>query len=193
MFLSFTGCRGKIHTVQDLTGTPRIGERIDWRYNAQDVRLQAKYIMKELVTRWYNNTGYKAIHHVTPHIIFAEIENRSDAFISLEAFQDVLHALSIEDTRYTVEVHNVQNERELNALISKMKENPHYAPTSKVHVDQVLPPQIFAKFYLSHEVSSGNQVEYLDYRMTITFYDFETREPIDSISDTLRKKINTKR
>jgi hypothetical protein len=82
-----------------------------------------------------------------------------------------------------------KDERELDALISKLKCDPKYSNTSRPQWGNASAPQFLAKIRITKASTAQRTYDIEDYRMTITLYDIATYEAIDSAWDVLRKKV----
>lgn len=103
--------------------------------------------------------------------------------------RDIIEGVAIDDGRYTVLVGDYQDERELDFLMSKITQDPKYSNSSRLSSGKAIAPQFLAKIRLTKSVTADRYFDYEDYRMTVTLYDIETQEAIDSAWDVLSKKI----
>lgn len=189
MLLAVTscGCR-RVRTAEDITpGNPR-GEKLDWRYGAADIRIQTTKINRQIMDRWFAKTQYNS-QGPKPRIIITEIDNRTDCYISTDMIRDIIEGVAIDDGRYTVIVGDACDERELDMLMGKIHQHPKYNNSSRLQAGLAIAPQFLGKVRLTKAVTSDPYYDYEDYRMTVTLYDIETQEAIDSAWDVLSKRV----
>lgn len=185
----FSSCACRtIRTAQDITPGNISHERLDWRYGSSDIRIQTTKLNKQLMDRWLTKTGYD-IGYGKPRIIITEIDNRTDQYIQTDMIRDIFECVAIDDGRYTILVGDARNERELDELMDKISLDPKYNNNSRLQEGKAIAPQFLAKVRLTKAVTSDRYYDYEDYRMTVTLYDIETQEVIDSAWDVLSKKI----
>lgn len=184
-----TGCSCRyVRTVEDITPGNIRGTRLDWRYGAGDIRIQTTKVNRQLMDRWFAKTCYSN-QNGKPRIIITEIDNRTDCYISTDMIRDIIEGAAIDDGRYSVVVGDTSDERELDVLMNKIWNDPKYSNSSRLKPGQALAPQFLAKVRLTKAVTTDNCYYYEDYRMTVTLYDIETQEAIDSAWDVLSKKV----
>ncbi len=138
--------------------------------------------------RWLARTGYNCLNG-KPRIIITCIDNRTDHYISTDMIRDIIEGVAIDDGRFTVVVGDSSDEQELDNLMAKITQDPKYANSSRLTPGQATAPQFLAKVRITKAVTSDHFYDYEDYRMTITLYDIETQEAIDSAWDVLTKKV----
>lgn len=139
--------------------------------------------------RWLEKTGYN-VHNGKPRIVITEIDNRTDNYIPTDMIRDIIECVAIDDGRYTVVVGNARDERELDVFMNKILRDPKYANSSgSIRSGNATVPQFLAKIRITKAVTSDRFYDYEDYRMTVTLYDIETQEAIDSAWDILSKKV----
>ncbi len=186
---TLVGCGRSIRTATDITpGNPQ-EYALDWRYGANDIRIQTTKINKQLMDRWYARTGYQHRNGPQPRIIFTGIENKTDVFISTEMVRDIIESAAVDDGRYTILVGNTSSEQELDQLMQKITHNPKYSNSSKPQSGNATAPQFLAKIRITKATTSLPKYELEDYRMSVNLYDVETQEIIDSAWDILRKQV----
>lgn len=184
---STSSCHRDIRTAQDITpGHAR--EKLDWRYGAGDIRIQTTSITSQLMDRWFCKTGYQN-QCGRPRIVITEIDNCTDRFISTDMIRDIIESVAVDDGRYTVVVGNQFDECELDNMLMKITHDPKYNNSSRLQANNATAPQLLAKVRLTKAVTSDRFYDYEDYRMTITLYDIETQEIVDSAWDVLSKKV----
>lgn len=189
MLISMTSCSyRRVRTAQDITPGNRSCEKLDWRYGAGDIRIQTNKLNRQLMDRWLEKTGYD-IHFGKPRLVITEIDNRTDTYISTDMIRDIIECVAIDDGRYTVVVGDVQDECELDTFMNKILSDPKYDNASRLQAGKAIAPQFLAKIRITKAVTSDCFYDYEDYRMTVTLYDIETQEAIDSAWDVLSKKI----
>lgn len=186
--MALTGCCRRVRTAEDITPGNPCGEKLDWRYGAADIRIQTTKINKQLMDRWYAKTGYDN-KGGKPRIVITAIDNRTNGYISTDMIRDIIEGVAIDDGRYTIVVGDQQDERELDYLMSKVTHDPKYNNNSRLAAGLATAPQFLGKVRITKAVTSDNCNDYEDYRMTVTLYDIESQEAIDSAWDVLRKKV----
>lgn len=189
MLFTFSSCSvRRMRPAQDVTPGNPCGEKLDWRYGATDIRIQTTKLNSQLMDRWFAKTKYDCAQG-KPRILISEIDNRTDTYISTDMIRDIIEGVAIDDGRYTVVVGDYRDEGELDYLISKINQDPKYSTSSRLSPGQATAPQFLAKVRLTKAVTSDRFFDYEDYRMTVTLYDIETQEAIDSAWDVLSKKV----
>lgn len=185
---SATSCCRSVRTAQDITPGNSRYTKLDWRYGAGDIRIQTTKINSILMDRWFAKTCYNFANG-KPRIIVTQIDNRTDCYISTDMIRDIIEGAAIDDGRYTIVVGDLRDEAELNMLMSKISNDPKYCNSSRLQPGMALAPQFLAKVRITKAVTADNCANYEDYRMTVTLYDIETQEAIDSAWDVLSKKV----
>lgn len=181
------GCR-KIRTAEDITPGNPCGEKLDWRYGATDIRIQTTKINRQLMDRWYAKTHYQC-ENGKPRILITEIDNRTNCYISTDMIRDIIEGVAIDDGRYTIVVGDARDERELDLLMAKVAQHPKYRNPSQLQPGLAIAPEFLGKVRITKAVTSDPYYDYEDYRMTVTLYDIETQEAIDSAWDVLSKRV----
>lgn len=185
---TFTGCGRYIRTAQDVTPGNCFNEKLDWRYGAGDIRIQTYKITTDLMDRWYYKSGWLR-ENGKPRIIITEIDNRTDCYISTDMIRDIIEGVAIDDGRFTVVVGDYRDDQELDALMMRILNDPQYQNSSQLQGGVAIAPQFLGKVRITKAESSDRLYDYQDYRMTITLYDIQTKEAIDSSWDVLTKKV----
>jgi hypothetical protein len=186
--ITATSCCRRVRTAQDITPGNPCCKKLDWRYGANDIRIQTSKITCQLMDRWLIKTGYN-MQCGKPRIIITDIDNRTDRYISTDMIRDIIEGVAIDDGRFTVVVGNSRDEQELDYLMAKITQDPKYANSSRLTPGQAIAPQFLAKIRITKAVTADRFYDYEDYRMTVTLYDIETQEAIDSAWDVLSKKV----
>lgn len=182
-----TACGRGIRTATDVTpGHER--EKLDWRYGAGDIRIQTSSITSQLMDRWFCKTAYNNAYG-KPRMVITEIDNCTDRYVSSDMIRDIIESVAVDDGRYTVVVGNQYDERELDDVMNKISNDSKYNNPSRLQSGNATAPQLLAKIRLTKAVTSDRFYDYEDYRMTITLYDIETQEIVDSAWDVLSKKV----
>ncbi len=176
--LILAGCGRDIRTAVDVTPGNTKETCLNWKYGATDIRIQTGKITKELVDRWIVRTKYD-IAKGKPRIIVTHIDNRTDM---------VEHA-AVDDGRVTMVVGDTKDEQELDTWLKKITKDPKYARKSRVDTNQVQAPQFLAKIRIVKAITEQKRYDIEEYLMTLTLYDLETQEIVDSATDLLRKKV----
>lgn len=182
------GCGRDLRTAEDVTPGNQKETQLSWKYGANDIRIQTTKITKELVDRWFAKSDYN-IKMGKPRIIITQVDNRTDMVIPTDMIRDIIESVAIDDGRVTIVVGDAKDEQELDKLLSKVRQDPKYSKTSRLEAGQVTAPQFLAKIRLVKAMTEQKRYDLEDYRMTITLYDIETEEAIDSAVDVLRKKV----
>lgn len=188
MLTTATSCYRSVRTAEDIT-PGNMCEKLDWRYGAGDIRIQTTKITRQLFDRWYLKTGYQC-ESGKPRIIITEIDNCTDRFIPTDMIRDIIEGVAIEDGRFTVVVGNAQDEGELDYIMDKSTFDRKYGCSStRLQPGVATAPRFLGKIRITKAVRSDRFYDYEDYRMTVTLYDIETQEAIDSAWDVLSKKV----
>ncbi len=185
---SFTSCCRTVRTATDITPGNCWNEKLDWRYGAGDIRIQTTKITCDLMDRWYYKSGW-LLENGKPRIIITEIDNRTDCYISTDMIRDIIESSAIDDGRFTVVVGDSQDDMELSAIMNRVSNDPQYQNSSRLQNNVAIAPQFLGKVRITKAVTSDKLYNYEDYRMTITLYDIQTKEAIDSSWDVLTKKV----
>jgi hypothetical protein len=186
--LTLESCCRRVRSAQDITPGNSTCEKLDWRYGASDIRIQTTKITRQLMDRWYAKTGWDC-QGTKPRIIITEVDNRTDGYISTDMIRDMIEGVAIDDGRYTIVVGDYRDEKELDFMMAKIIHDPKYNNSSRLQPGQATAPQFLGKIRLTKAVTSDCRYDYEDYRMTITLYDIETQEAVDSAWDVLTKKV----
>ena len=187
LLFSTASCCRSVRTAEDITpGNYR--EKLDWRYGAADIRIQTTKINRQLMDRWFDKTANQMIR-CKPRLVISQIENCTDQYISTEMIRDIIEGVAIDDGRYTVVVGNSQNEAELDYFMNKIQNDPKYSNPSRLQPGMATAPQFLAKIRITKAVRSERNYIFEDYRFSVTLYDIETQEAIDSAWDVLSKKV----
>lgn len=186
LMMTMSCCRS-VRTAVDVTpGNPC--EKLDWRYGAADIRIQTTKISQQLFDRWYAKTGYQC-ECGKPRIIITEIDNCTDRYIPSDIIRDIMEGVAVNDGRFTIVVGNDQDECEMDYLMAKMHSHPKYNNPTRLQPGQATAPELLAKIRLTKATRCDRFYDYEDYRMTVTLYDIETQEIVDSAWDVLCKKV----
>lgn len=189
LMAALTSCSYRsIRTAEDITPDNIGCEKLDWRYGAGDIKIQTAKLNKQLMDHWFEKTCYD-IRYGRPRLVITEIDNRTDNYIPTDMIRDIIECVAIEDGRYTVIVGDACDERELDFFMNKILHDPKYADISRIKAGKALAPQFLAKIRITKAVTADRFYDYEDYRMTVTLYDIETQEAIDSAWDVLSKRI----
>lgn len=164
------------------------GERLDWRYGAADIRIQTTKINRQLMDRWFAKTAYN-YQQGRPRIVITEIDNRTDTYIPTDMIRDIIEGAAIDDGRYTIVVGDIADSRELDSWLNRITRDPKYSNSSRLAPNQVTAPQFLGKIRITKAINADRNYTYEDYRMSVTLYDIESQEAIDSAWDVLSKKV----
>lgn len=185
-----SSCTRHHRTAVDVTPGNPVEKELDWRYGANDIRIQTTKINKTLMDRWYAKTGYRTDRNDRrPRIILTEVDNRSDMFIPTDMIRDIIEGVAINDGRYTIVVGDSKDRAELDELLSQLVTDPKYSRSSRPDYGEATAPQFLAKMRITKASTTIPNYVLEDYRMTMTLYDIETGEAVDSAWDVLRKKV----
>lgn len=188
LLIACSACCRHVRTATDITPGNCTYTKLDWRYGAGDIKIQTSKITAELMNRWYLKTGWDR-EFGKPRIVITQVDNRTDQYISTDSIRDIIEEVAIEDGRFAILVGDMRDERELDALMRKIQCHPKYNNSSKLQPNSALAPQFLAKIRITKAGTSDHYYNYENYRMTLTLYDIETQEAIDSASDLLIKKV----
>jgi hypothetical protein len=186
--LILSGCGRNIRTAEDVTPGNCKETCLNWKYGLTDIKIQTGKITKELVDRWVARTHYD-VAQGKPRIIVTQIDNRTDMVISTDMIRDIVESAAVQDGRITMVVGDAKNEQELDTWLQKILKNPKYSTKSRVDNHEVLAPQFLAKIRLVKAMTEQKRYDLEEYLMTLTLYDLETQEIVDSATDILRKKV----
>lgn len=186
--LALTGCGRDLRTAVDITPGNAKETCMNWKYGATDIRIQTSKITKELVDRWVARTNYDTTIG-KPRIIVTHVDNRTDMVISNDMIRDIIEHAAVEDGRVTMVVGDSKDEHELDTWLKKITKDPKYARKSRVESNAVQAPQFLAKIRIVKAITEQKRYDIEEYLMTLTLYDLETQEIVDSATDVLRKKV----
>ncbi len=186
--LLLAGCGRNIRTAEDITPGNTKETHMSWKYGATDIRIQTGKLTKELVDRWAQRTHYDFASG-KPRIIVTHMDNRTDMVISTDMIRDIIEHTAVEDGRVTMVVGDSKDERELDTWLQKILKDPKYSNKSRVDNREVTAPQFLAKIRLVKAMTEQKRYDIEEYLMTLTLYDLETQQIVDSATDILRKKV----
>jgi len=186
--LLLCGCGRDLRTAEDITPGNCKETCLNWKYGATDIRIQTGKITKELVDRWIARTNYD-LSNGKPRIIVTHVDNRTDMVISNDMIRDIIEHSAVEDGRVTMVVGDSKDEHELDTWLKKITKDPKYARKSRVENNAVQAPQFLAKIRIVKAITEQRRYDLEEYLMTLTLYDLETQEIVDSATDVLRKKV----
>lgn len=186
--LILAGCGRNIRTAEDVTPGNAKETCLNWKYGVTDIRIQTGKITKQLVDRWIARTKYE-ITNGKPRIIVTHIDNRTDMVISNDMIRDIIEHAAVEDGRVNMVVGDTKDEHELDTWLKKITKDPKYARKSRVDENAVQAPQFLAKIRIVKAITEQKRYDIEEYLMTLTLYDLETQEIVDSATDVLRKKV----
>ena len=186
--LILAGCGRNIRTAEDVTPGNAKETCLNWKYGVTDIRIQTGKITKQLVDRWIARTKYE-ISNGKPRIIVTHVDNRTDMVISNDMIRDIIEHAAVEDGRVNMVVGDTKDEHELDTWLKKITKDPKYARKSRVDENAVQAPQFLAKIRIVKAITEQKRYDIEEYLMTLTLYDLETQEIVDSATDVLRKKV----
>lgn len=187
ILMGTTSCCRSVRTAYDVT-PGNACEKLDWRYGSGDIRIQTSKITKVLFDRWYAKSGYQ-FECGKPRIIITQIDNCTDQYIPSDMIRDIIESVAIDDGRFTVVVGNLQDEGELDYLMAKNLGDPKYRNETRLEGGKATAPEFLGKIRITKAVRADRFYDYEDYRMTVTLYDIETQEAVDSAWDVLSKQV----
>lgn len=186
-----TGCASRhIRTAKDITPGHCGHTKLDWTYGANDIRIQTSKLSCCLMDRWFSRTHYNWEESGRPRILITDIDNRTDMYISTDMIRDIFEGVAVDDGRFSIVVGNHKDARELDRLLYRIDEDSKYDRRSKPILGRVKAPQFLAKVRITKATTRDHFADYEEYRMTMTLYDVETQEVIDSSWDVLKKRVS---
>jgi hypothetical protein len=186
--LTLVGCGRYVRTAEDITPGNVSGEKLDWHYGAGDIRIQTTKLSRVLMDRWFAKTGYD-YKICKPRIVITEVDNRTDCYISTDMVRDIFEGVAVDDGRYTIVVGNYEDTAELDQMMLRIQNDPKYNNSSRFQEGQATAPQFLAKVRITKADNADRFFVYEDYRMTVTLYDIQTQEIVDSAWDVLSKRV----
>lgn len=187
--LILTSCGRHLRTAKDITpGNPK-ETHLSWKYGANDLRIQTTKITKELMDRWVAKTT-PFEKEIKPRIVITQIDNRTDMILPSDMIRDIIESVAINDGRCTIVVGDPKDEQELDRLLQKEHVSEKYAAELKPEKAKAIAPQFLGKIRIVKAITEQKKYDIEDYRMTLTLYDIETQEAVDSAFDVLRKKVD---
>ncbi|MDF2577953.1 MAG: putative secreted protein [Chlamydiales bacterium] len=190
--ITTTSCGGgrNIRTAQDITPGNVVEKQLDWKYGANDIRIQTTKLTNVLMERWLRKTSYDIQSNGRPKIIISQIDNRTDEYIDPHMIRDIFEGVAVNDGRFTIVVGDDKHEKEMDSMLSKFENHPKYAYSAKPKIGNATAPQFLAKVKITKASTMQKKFDIVDYRMQIELYDIETQEIIDSAWDVLRKQVS---
>lgn len=186
--LILSSCGRNIRTAEDITLGNAKETCMSWKYGATDIRIQTSKITKELVDRWVARTHYDSARG-KPRIIITHVDNRTDMVISNDMIRDIIEHVAVEDGRVNMVVGDSKDEQELDTWLKKITKDPKYSNKSRVDNHEAQAPQFLAKIRIVKAMTEQKRYDLEEYLMTLTLYDLETQQIVDSTTDILRKKV----
>ena len=165
-----TACQSRhVRMARDVTPGNPVETQLNWRYGANDMRIQTTKLTKILMDRWQQKT----CSTLKPTITLTEVDNRTDMYIPTDMLRDILEGVAINDGRFTMLCGDAKDERELFNRGMQGRQVPQFL--AKVRLTK------------AHTETPGYIIE--DYRMTMTLYDVESGACVDQSFDLLRKHV----
>jgi hypothetical protein len=140
------------------------------------------------MNRWYNRTGWQC-QNGRPRIVITDIDNRTDCYISADMIRDIFEGVAVDDGRFIIVVGDKYDEAELDQSLEKYSTGAKYNPQTKPGFGVATAPQFLAKVRITKAKTAQPRYDLEDYRMTVTLYDIETQEVVDSSWDVLSKQV----
>lgn len=187
--LAATACGRNIRTAEDITPGHAHETRLDWKYGATDIRIQTTKVTDELMQRWWNIARADLTTKGKARIIITQVDNRTDQYISTDMIRDIVEEVAVNDGRFTITVGDAKDSDELDRLMVKAGLDPKYRAEGRPQPNQATAPQFLAKIRITKATTHQKRYDLEHYRFSITLYDIETQEAIDSASDTMYKKV----
>jgi hypothetical protein len=184
-----TACGRNIRTAEDVTPGHMKETCLDWKYGATDIRIQTEKVTDTLMQRWWNVAKGDLPSKGKARIMITEVDNRTDQYISKDMIRDIIEEVAIDDGRFTITVGDMKDSEELDQLLKKVGTDSKYRSSTQPELHQVTAPQFTAKIRLTKAITHQRRYDLEHYRFSITLYDLQTQEAIDSASDTLYKKV----
>ncbi len=188
--VALTACGRNIRTAQDVTPGHEKETRLDWKYGAMDIKIQTSQVTNALMNRWWAVAKEDLASKGKARIIITDVDNRTDQFISTAMIRDVIEEVAVDDGRFSVVVGDSLDEKELDRLLEKSLRDPKYDLATRPQSGVAKAPQFLAKIRLTKAITHQKTHDLEHYRFSITLYDIETQEAVDTASDTLYKKIS---
>ncbi len=185
-----SACGRNIRTAQDVTPGHEKESCLDWKYGATDIKIQTSHVTSELMNLWWAMTKEDIATKGTANIIITDVDNRTDQIISAAMIRDIIEEVAVEDGRFRIVVGDTQDEKELDTLLDKTLRDPKYDQKTRPQAGIVQAPQFLAKIRITKATTHQKRHDIEHYRFSITLYDVETHEAVDSASDTLYKKVS---
>lgn len=188
--IALTACGRNIRTAQDITPGHEKETSLDWKYGATDIKIQTTHVTRALMNRWWAIAKEDLVSKGKARIIITEVDNRTDQFISTAMVRDIIEEVAIDDGRFSVVVGDALDEKELDRLLEKTLRDPKYDIATRPQTGVAKAPQFLAKIRITKAITHQKSHDLEHYRFSITLYDVETQEAVDSASDTLYKKVS---
>lgn len=187
--LVLSACGRNIRTAEDITPGHEKETCLDWKYGATDIKIQTSHVTSELMNKWWKIAKEEISTKGKARIILTEVDNRTDQFISTAMIRDIVEEVAIDDGRFSVVAGDSLDEKELDRLLEKTNLDPKYDQRTRPQAGAASAPQFLAKIRITKATTHQKRHDIEHYRFSITLYDIETQEAVDSASDTLYKKV----
>jgi len=187
--MTVTACGRNIRTAEDITPGHARETCLDWKYGATDIAIQTAKVTDELMQRWWNIARSEFATKGKARIIITQVDNRTDQYISADMIRDIVEEVAVNDGRFTITVGDAKDEEELDRLMAKAGFDPKYRAEGRPQPNQATAPQFLAKIRITKATTHQKRYDLEHYRFSITLYDIQNQEAIDSASDTMYKKV----
>ncbi len=187
---ALAACGRNIRTAEDVTPGHTKETCLDWKYGATDIRIQTEKVTDILMQRWWNVARADLASKGKARIVITEVDNRTDQYISTDMIRDIIEEVAIDDGRFTITVGDVKDSEELDRLLAKVGMDPKYRLETRSEFGQATAPQFLAKIRLTKAVTHQKRSDMEHYRFSITLYDIQSQEAVDSASDTMYKRLS---
>jgi|SRR5579883_2134337 len=182
-------CGRNIRTAEDVTPGHVQETCLDWKYGATDIRIQTEKVTDILMQKWWNVARADLASKGKARIIITGVDNRTDQYISTDMIRDIIEEVAVNDGRFTITVGDLKDEEELDSLLDKGALDPKYRSETRPLLNQATAPQFLAKIRITKAITHQKRFDLEHYRFSITLYDIQSQEAIDSASDTMYKKV----
>jgi len=186
---ALASCGRNIRTAEDVTPGHVKETCLDWKYGATDIAIQTAKVTDILMQKWWNVAKSDIGTKGKARIVITEVDNRTDQYISTDMIRDIIEEVAVNDGRFTITVGDAKDENELDSLVAKAGLDPKYRQEGRPQVGQATAPNFLAKIRITKATTRQKRYDMEHYRFSITLYDIQNQEAIDSASDTMYKKV----
>lgn len=187
--VGLTACGRNIRTAEDVTPGHEQETCLDWKYGATDIRIQTQKVTDVLMQKWWNISRADLASKGKARIVITQVDNRTDQYISTDMIRDIIEEVAVNDGRFTITVGDVKDSEELDTLLVKAGTDSKYRLETRAQLGQATAPQFLGKIRITKAVTHQKRYDLEHYRFSITLYDIQSQEAVDSASDTMYKKV----